>query len=422
MVTFLIVFIMVFGVNTTVWGLVGLGRACAQIARRPRSELHDVRLKPGDVAVLIAAHNEEMVIANTIRSASALVPVGNIFIASDASVDRTATVARASGANVVELMPNRGKAGALVAAIEHFELAKNFTIVMLLDADTQLSSNYMETALPYFDDPGIVAIAGRVSTIVDPESPTFIGRFLVAYRDRFYIAVQYLLKFGQAARGANVVSIVPGFASLYRSVVLEHIQIDAPGLAIEDFNMTFEVHAKKLGRIAFHPHAAIAYTQDPDNFADYSNQLGRWALGFWQTVGRHRMRFGTFWGSLVFFVIELVSSSIMMVLILPALLLSIAATSWTALTPGSTGPAVWFAAYLPPSAILAGVFLPDYLLTVVVVIVVHRPKYLLLGIAFPVMRVVDSLICLRALPRAVFGKSSGKWKSPARRVSVKSVS
>lgn len=418
MVAFFILFIMVFGVNTTVWGLVGLGRVGATVVRRSRKELPGVGLAAGDVAVLIAAHNEELVIANTIRSASALVPLGNIFIASDASVDCTATVARASGANVLELLPNRGKAGALVAAIEHFQLAQNFTIVMLLDADTQLSSNYLDTALPYFNDPNTVAVAGRVSTIADPESPTLIGRFLVAYRERFYYAVQYLLKFGQAARGANVVSIVPGFASLYRSAVLQHIQIDAPGLAIEDFNMTFEVHAKKLGRIAFHPHAAVAYTQDPDNFADYSNQLGRWALGFWQTLGRHRLRIGSFWGSLIFFVIELVSSSILMVLILPGLLLSIAATLWMTLTPGITGAVAWFAAYLPPSAIVAGVLLPDYLLTIAVVLIVRRPKYLLLGLAFPVMRVVDSLICLRALPRAIFGTSSGKWKSPARRISV----
>ena len=69
--------------------------------------------------------------------------------------------------------------------------------------------------------------------------------------------------------------------------------------------MTFEIHAKKLGRIAFHPSAAVAYTQDPDNLQDYTRQVRRWILGFWQTVRRHRLQAGKFWFVLVFYIIEL---------------------------------------------------------------------------------------------------------------------
>jgi poly-beta-1,6-N-acetyl-D-glucosamine synthase len=53
---------------------------------------------------------------------------------------------------------------------------------------------------------------------------------------------------------------------MYRSSAPAKIKVLAPGLVIEDFNMTFEIQAKKLGRIAFRPSAAVAYTQDPDNF------------------------------------------------------------------------------------------------------------------------------------------------------------
>jgi len=55
-----------------------------------------------------------------------------------------------------------------------------------------------------------------------------MGRFLVAYRSRLYAVVQLLLKYGQAARSANVVYIVPGFASMYRVDVLDQIDIAAP--------------------------------------------------------------------------------------------------------------------------------------------------------------------------------------------------
>ena len=436
MLAFIVVLILVVGVNTALWTLVGLGRVLARWLRT-----HGVqapwasrgyplrgtglrvtgpmrasrRLTPDDVAVLIAAHNEELVLASTIRSAAAAVPAGNIFVASDASRDATADIARASGARCVELLPNRGKAGALVAAIEHFRLADRFAVVLLLDADTHLAANYMDTGLPFFDDPSVVAVAGRAATIVTPAPPTRMGRFLVAYRERFYVVVQYLLKFGQAARPANVVSIVPGFASMYRSQILADIDITAPGLAIEDFNMTFEVHAKKLGRIAFHPQAAIAYTQDPDTLTDYTKQLRRWTLGFWQTVRRHGFRFGKFWGALALYVFELITSSIMMLLFLPLLLLSTGATVWAEVAVERSELAASIAATIPPAAVVIGVIVPDYLLTILTVIITRRPHYLLLGLGFPFVRIVDAFICLWTLPQAFLGRSSGTWKSPVRR-------
>ena len=417
MLTFLVILVLVVGINTTLWGLVGLGRVAHGALRRGEPEAGP--LTADDVAVLIAAHNEEMVIAATVKSARSLFPRGHVFVASDGSSDRTVTIARRHGARVVELNPNRGKAAALSAAIDHFKLASEFEIVLLLDADTRLDDDYLTSGLPLFRDPNVVAVAGRATTIVDPPSPTWFGRFLVAYRERFYIVVQYILKFGQAARAANAVSIVPGFASMYRSRILGRIDICPPGLVIEDFNMTFEVHAKQLGRIAFHPSAAIAHTQDPDTFSDYTKQLSRWSLGFWQTIRRHGLHFGKFWGALALYIFELVSSSVMLLLIVPLLLGSIVAAIFVNLAIDQTGVAAWFSGLVPPLAVALGVLLPDYLLTIFATIVSRRPLYLLMGLGFPVMRVVDAAICIRTLGVAYLGrasrKSTGTWKSPSRR-------
>jgi biofilm PGA synthesis N-glycosyltransferase PgaC len=420
MLTFILVLVMVLGVNTILWGCTGAGRFVIRLVRKRRIPQHRSQVVVNDVAVLIAAHNEELVIANTLRSAlSVQVPGEHIFVASDGSHDATAEIARSFGAHVLELEPNRGKAGALAAAIEHFRLADNFEIVMLLDADTRLAPDYMTTGLPLFDEPDVVAVAGRAATITDPPSPTRMGQFLVAYRERFYVVVQYLLKYGQAARPANVVSIVPGFASMYRSRILSSIDICAPGLAIEDFNMTFEVHVKKLGRIAFHPQAAIAYTQDPDTYRDYTKQLHRWSLGFWQTVRRHGFHFRRFWGALVLFIFELLTSSIMLLATVPLLLASLGASVWIALGGDQSGVAASLVELVPPMAVLLGVLIPDYVLTILVAIVTRRPKYLLLGLGFPVMRIVDAAICLRTLPEAYLGRrrgqGNGTWKSPERR-------
>lgn len=418
MLTFFIVLVMVIGVNTALWGLVGIGRVVTSGMRRDVASVGECPTV-NDVAVLIAAHNEEQVIAGTIKSALSLVPRGHVFVASDGSTDRTVTISRRHGARVVELDPNRGKAAALAAAIGHFSLARRFEVVLLLDADTRLAPDYMATGLPMFRDQGVVAVAGRATTITDPESPTRLGRFLVAYRERFYIVVQYILKFGQAARSANAVSIVPGFASMYRSRILDRIDICPPGLVIEDFNMTFEVHAKRLGRIAFHPRAAVAYTQDPDSFADYTKQLHRWSLGFWQTVRRHGMHFGRFWSALGLYVVELVSSSIMLLAVVPLLLVSFGASLWVELMADHTGVAAWFSGLVPPFAVLLGVIVPDYVLTIFAAAVTRRSRYLLVGFGFPIMRIVDAVICLRTLGKAYLGRSSGAsggtWKSPVRR-------
>ncbi|WP_354236554.1 glycosyltransferase family 2 protein [Arthrobacter sp. UYEF3] len=382
-----------------------------------RRRAKPARVLPADVAVLIAAHNEALVISETIRTAAALVPLENMYVISDMSSDDTAEIARKAGVKVLELAPNRGKAGALAAGIEHFELCRRYQVVMLLDADTRPARDYLETGLPLFNDPTVAAVAGRARSITNPTSPNRFGRFLVAYRERLYIVVQLLLKYGQAAKGANVVSIVPGFASMYRTTALEKVDVLAPGLVIEDFNMTFELHAKKLGRIAFHPAAAVAYTQDPDTLSDYTKQVRRWSLGFWQTVRRHRVQAGKFWLALAVYIVELILSCLFFVLLVPVFLVSVLAA--VQLQIGHASPElIALAGLLRPQDVLLGVFLPDLALTVVAAVSLRRPSILLLAPFFPLMRILDAGICLMVLPRAFSAHSSGVWTSPARRMQV----
>jgi hypothetical protein len=65
--------------------------------------------------------------------------------------------------------------------------------------------------------------------------------------------------------------------------------------------------------------------------------------------------------------------------------------------------------------VLFGVVLPDYLLTCAVAILERQPRLLLLGLFFPFMRMLDAGIGLYAIPAAWLSRSSGRWKSPARR-------
>jgi biofilm PGA synthesis N-glycosyltransferase PgaC len=412
--SFIVVAVLIVGVNTIVWTIAGLVRLVAERTRGTRAAL-GTPPTARDVAVIIAAHNEELVIAETIKSIGAQISAKNVFVVSDGSSDKTAEVARAHGARVLELFPNRGKAGAIVATLKHFSLAERFEIVLLLDADTQLASDYIETGLPQFADQSVVAVAGRASTLRETGRQTLMGSILVAHRQRVYIAVQYLLKFGQAGRFANVVAIVPGFASMYRSRIMDSIDIAAKGLTIEDYNMTFEVHAKRLGRIAFHPKASVAMTQDPNNLHDYVRQVVRWNLGFWQTVARHRFQFRVFWFALSLFIVELLLSSLVLILLIPVVVISFVASGVDAAGLDPSGSAGELAATIPPLALALGILVPDFLLTLFAAIVDRRPQFIALVLVFPLLRILDAVLCLRALSHSFIKSSSGRWQSPARR-------
>jgi len=413
------------GVNTLFWGTVAAGRVAARgVSERKRQQQvgrHRLsvrrRFRNEDVAVLMAAHNEAAVLAESLRVASALLPPSQIHVISDGSSDATVAIAEEAGVNVLDLNPNRGKAGALAAGIEHFDLAQRFGVILLLDADTRLSPDYLKTGLPLFNEPDVVAVSGQVKCLMDPPPHTLSARLLLAYRSRLYVLTQ-LIKFGQAAKWANVMPIIPGFASMYRTDVLSEIEITKPGLVIEDINMSFEVHIKELGRIAFEGKAAIAFTQDPDNWHDYTRQIHRWMLGYWQTLrsqSRH-IRFSKFWVTVALQISELIFNSIGLLLVVPILLFSVY-SSTLARTYGN--PVVMGYEVIGTldvtHYILVAFFLEDLLVTVGAAIALRRPGLLLLAPVFPFMRFIDAYIALRAIPTALRTRSNGAWVSPIRR-------
>jgi poly-beta-1,6-N-acetyl-D-glucosamine synthase len=408
--------ILLLGANFALWGAIGLVRLAESGTRRsPPAAVRDSELTVADVAVLIPAHNEALVIGESLRSIMALVPRQNVHVVSDGSTDATVQIARRAGARVIETAENVGKAGALQQAIERFGLVRRFALVMLLDADTRVQPGYFAAALPMFADPKVVAVAGCVRTALDRKlSPS--GNVLVGHRTRIYTVGQRALKFGQTYLRSNATPIVPGFASLYRTRVLPEIDMNPPGLVIEDFNMTFEVYQKRLGKVGFSL-GAVAVTQDPDNFRDYVRQTKRWAVGLWQTVRRHPPRANLFTAMLALLLLELVTSSVLFAL-LPLVLLVLAVPELA----GGAASWPWFAdvyaavsAHVRLTTVLFGVVLPDYLLTCAVALIERRPRLLLLGVFFPLLRIVDAMIALYSVPVAWLSRSSGRWKSPARR-------
>ena len=411
----------VLGINFAVWGAAGLCRLAGTLLRRRRGGRQAApaapaaRLTVTDVAVLIPAHNEAVVIGDSLTAIMALVPRANVHVVSDGSTDDTVRIARRTGATVIETRENVGKAGALAEAIERLGLIRRFRVIMLLDADTRVEPGYFEAGLAMFDDPAVVAVAGCVRTARD-RALTFTGNLLVSHRQRIYAIGQRVLKFGQTWTRTNATHIVPGFASMYRTEVLPRIDMNPPGLVIEDFNMTFEVYQKRLGKVGF-TLGAVAVTQDPDNFGDYVRQTKRWAVGLWQTVRRHPPRANLFTAMLAVLLLELVTSSLLF-LVLPLLLLVLFIPD---VAGGAPGWPVFAQAYtvvemhVRLSSVLIGILIPDFALTCVAAAAERQPRLLLFAPFYPAMRLVDAAIGLSAIPVAWLTRANGRWRSPARR-------
>lgn len=411
----LLVLVLFTGLNASVWGSVGVMRFLLtrwqQRSHRAWDnvlpQVGDTVLSRNDVAVLMAAYNEALVIADSIRSLLQIVRPEQVFIVSDGSTDQTAAIARGLGVHVWEI-ENAGKARALQEGIAHFQLARRYAGVLFVDADTVIDVHYIDRALPYLADPRVAAVAGFARTLWQPAQTPFWNMLYIAHRERVYLVLQYVLKYAQAWFGVSVTPIIPGFCSIYKAQVLSQIDIAAPGLVIEDYNMTFEVHKHRLGSVILDP-GITAYTQDPHTFTEYYRQVRRWHLGFWQTVRRHGFWPSGFSLALLVYVTEVLVSAVTL-LCLPVLCVA-ALVVWISGDASSTAQS--WAVYWGMVVLLVWAF--DYGLSLVCAIVFRRPQFAWYGVFFILLRYVDAWTFVSSFPRAFFERSSGRWRSPTRR-------
>lgn len=367
------------------------------------------------VAICVPAHNEETVITKSIVSLKALVPADHIFVAVDGSNDATATIAHRLGCNVLELVHNYGKPRALETVMQHFQILDRFDYVLIADADTTFSPWYLYYALPLFRNKNVAAVAGYVRTAWNPTQQSWRSHFFLAYRLRFYRVIQWFYTYGQTWHATNVMPVIPGFASIYRSDILKQVDIYAPGVIIEDFNLAFQIQKNKLGSIAHDPRA-YAETQDPNNFQDYVTQMERWNMGLWQTIRYWGVWPSLFWANLAFCLAEVLFYS----LYLLALPLVIVAVSMNL-----AQEQLWTSSAVPPAVeatghflliTYLGLFVFDYGLTLLVALIDRRYALAWYGLGFFFLKIVDAQTMLIATWKAFTTTSNGRWVSPRRYV------
>ncbi|MEI6349874.1 MAG: glycosyltransferase [Verrucomicrobiota bacterium] len=110
------------------------------------------------ISAYIPCFNNAATLAEVIASIRAQRPgVDDLVVIDDGSTDRSASVAESLGARVVRHEVNLGRGAARARAM----CEARHDLVLCCDGTTALSADFLERALPWFDDPKVAAVFGH---------------------------------------------------------------------------------------------------------------------------------------------------------------------------------------------------------------------------------------------------------------------
>lgn len=181
-VSFGLIFFTHLGYPAVLWLLVALGRGHRSGAVRERPSPFtgpggEAPVEPGlpSVTVIVAAYDEEAVIARKVANLRALdYPEGllEIVVASDGSSDGTVREAEAAGADLVLDLPRTGKTAAQDAAVAR----AGGEILAFSDANSTWEPGALRELVEPFTDPRVAYVCGRVS-FIGPDGGNLEGAY-----------------------------------------------------------------------------------------------------------------------------------------------------------------------------------------------------------------------------------------------------
>lgn len=232
-------------------------------------------------ALIIAAHNEEVVIGNLIESMLKLdypKEMYDIFVIADNCTDNTAKIARGYNANVCErnVSDKRGKGYALEWMFDKlFKMEEQYDAIAIFDADNLVHKNFLKEINSKMLQ-GYKVVQGYI----DSKNP-----------NDSWIAAAYSIAFWTQNRMFQLARANVGFSN----------QIGGTGFAIEtdtlrelgwgatcltedlEFTCKLVLNGEKVGWA----HDAIIYDEKPLKLAQSWSQRKRWMQGFTDVASRY---------------------------------------------------------------------------------------------------------------------------------------
>ncbi|HEX7422008.1 MAG TPA: glycosyltransferase, partial [Thermoanaerobaculia bacterium] len=236
------------------------------------------------VSVVIAAFNEEKVIARTIDAVLAShYPDLEIIVVDDGSMDDTSGEVERRFGDRPEIRLLRQSNGGKAAALNHGISIARGEIIVALDADTLFLPDTIAKLIRRFENPEVGAVAGnvKVGNRINP---------LTYWQSIEYITSQNLDRRAYAA--INSVSVVPGAVGAWRRTAIVAAGGYTTDTMAEDMDLTWRI--RQNGWQIETDSQAIGFTEAPDTVRMLFRQRFRWAFGTLQSLWKHRSALGRY--------------------------------------------------------------------------------------------------------------------------------
>lgn len=256
--------------------------------------------QPG-LTVVIPAHNEELLLAGTLLSLrDQTQSPTNVVVVADNCSDRTVQVAHDCEVEVFVTEGNMDrKAGALNQFFRKWLVSSRRTeLVLVMDADTRLEANFLETACREFSAINELSAAGAL--FLGAEGGGILGQLQRNEFERYA---------GEVARRRGRVFVLTGTATVFRSTALLDVAA-ARGTVIpgrpgsvydvealtEDNELTLAL--KSLGAHMRSPRECRVITEIMPTVTTLWNQRKRWQRGALENLGEYGFTLATlrYWG------------------------------------------------------------------------------------------------------------------------------
>lgn len=232
-------------------------------------------------AMIVAAHNEEMVIQNTVESLNLLnypKDMYDIFVIADNCSDKTASIARKSGAIVMERTNKykKGKGYALEWMFNKLsKMDKKYDAVGILDADNLVHENFLIEMNKKLCE-GYKVVQGYMDS-KNPEDTWITGNYSISFwtSNRMFQLARSNLKLSNQLGGT-------GFC--VSTETLNELGWGATCLTEDlEFTCKLVLNGHKVGWA----HEAIIYDEKPLTLKQSWHQRRRWMQGYADVAGRY---------------------------------------------------------------------------------------------------------------------------------------